>query len=440
MRIGMTRGYVSALFVLTAVWLLSALRVLDGVSGGDLTVAALFAIAVAVANRFPVHFAFKSNIILDTAIIYAAVLTLEPGLAMLVVLTGALAGNFLRHADLEEATFNVSQATLQTGMGGAALVLLSWGGLGAAFRFPWDVASLIACALAIYLTNTVLISIVISLQEGGNPVLIWSQTATRHDAVEQFSQFVLGLFAAIVAQQQAWALPLLAVPMLLVYTSVVRQFRLRYQTIEAVEELAGLIDLRDSYTANHSRRVAAYARLIATELGLSPDESETIERAARVHDLGKMMIDVGVLSKPEPLSAQEWTLFQQHPVWGVEVLQRFPDFADGIAYVRAHHERMDGRGYPDGIDGDQIPLGARILAVADGFDAMASARPYRPALAPQRVLAELRSGRGTQWDAAVVDALLALIEQGRIVFVPDAAAPIVRDRLGVGESLERPVA
>lgn len=438
MRIGLTRAYIALLCLIAGLWLVAALGALEQVSRADLAIGILFAAWVAVANRFPIHFAFKSNIILDTAVTYAAVLTLEPGLAMLVVLSGTLIGLCLRQADLEESAFNISQATLQAGAAGALLALLNWPGLGAAFAFPADLPALLLAAVAIYATNTVLVSIVISLQAGGSPVHIWLQTATRHDVIEQFTQFVLGLFAAIVAQQQAWALPLLAAPMLLVHTSLVRQFRLRNQTIAAVEELANLIDLRDSFTANHSRRVAVIARLLATELGLPPNEIETIERAARVHDLGKVIIDVSVITKPEPLSAEEWALFKQHPTWGVEMLRRFPDFADGIGYVRSHHERIDGRGYPDGLNADELSLGARVLAVADGFDAMASARPYRPALPPERVLDELRKGRCTQWDPAVVDALLELIERERIALDPTSATPIFRDRLGMVEALERP--
>ena len=440
LRINALRAYILILLALTVVWLFSALSAIEAVSGTEIALALFFALWIAVANRFPIHWVFRSNVVLDTAAIYAVALTFQPGLAMLIVLTGALIGSALRPRDIEEVTFNISQATLQAGAASGVLALLGWSGLGAAFQFPVDLLPLTLAALVVFLTNTWLVSVVIGLHSGSNPIPIWLQSTTRHDALEQLTQFVLGLLAAIIAQQQAWVLPLLGIPMLLVYTSLVRQYRLRNQTVEAVEKLADLIDLRDPYTANHSRRVAGYARLLATALDLDPAEIEVIERAAHVHDLGKLVIDVSVLAKPGKLTDEERALFEQHPVTGVEVLRRFPDFAAGVALVRSHHERLDGKGYPDGLFGVAIPLGSRIIAVADGFDAMASDRPYRKALAPELVLAELRRGRGSQWDAAVVDALLALIAQGRIALEAEAGSPVIRDIAGQPQALERPVA
>ena len=440
LRINALRAYILILLALTVVWLVSALSALEAVTGTEIALALFFVVWIAVANRFPIHWVFRSHIVLDTAAIYAVALTFQPGLAMLIVLTGALLGSALRPRDIEEVAFNISQATLQAGAATGMLALIGWSGLGAAFRFPADLLSLTLAALVVFLTNTWLVSIVIGLHSNSNPIPIWLQSTTRHDALEQLTQFVLGLLAAIIAQQQAWALPLLGIPMLLVYTSLVRQYRLRHQTVEAVEKLADLIDLRDPYTANHSRRVAGYARLMATDLDLDPAEIEVIERAARVHDLGKLVIDVSVLAKSGKLTSEEWALFEQHPVTGVEVLRLFPDFAAGVALVRSHHERLDGKGYPDGLSGAAIPLGARIIAVADSFDAMASDRPYRKALAPELVLAELQRGRGSQWDAAVVDALLALIAQGRIALDAEAGSPVIRDTAGQPQALERPVA
>jgi HD-GYP domain-containing protein (c-di-GMP phosphodiesterase class II) len=213
----------------------------------------------------------------------------------------------------------------------------------------------------------------------------------------------------------------------MVFVAVQRQSRLRFQTIDAVEMLADLVDRRDPYTANHSRSVAGYAREIATRMGLGADQIMLIERAGRVHDLGKIVIDRSLLAKPGKLTSEEWAIFEDHPLVGAEILETFEEFRMGVAYVRSHHERIDGNGYPDGLVGEAIPLGARILAVADGFDAMASARPYRAGLPPEVVLAELVEGRDTQWDATAVDALLALIAERRIRFAEHAQHPEIFD-------------
>ncbi|MEZ4522497.1 MAG: HD domain-containing phosphohydrolase [Thermomicrobiales bacterium] len=169
---------------------------------------------------------------------------------------------------------------------------------------------------------------------------------------------------------------------------------------------------------------------MATQLNLAPDEIASVERAARVHDLGKLVIDLSVLNKNEPLSAEEWELFRRHPADGANILTWFPEFNRSTAYVRHHHERWDGRGYPDGLSGASIPFGARILAVADSLDAMSSARPYRAPLTQEAILAEFTAYRGVQWDAAVVDALFALIDSGAIDLAGDGESTRVYDGLG----------
>ena len=433
------RLYISSL-VLMAGTLTAALLIQGGrPEVRDLLLAAVLSVLIALASRTPLHFDFKSNVILDTGLIYAAVLLLPPGMAVLATTCGALAGHLIRRADGIEAAFNVSQSSLQAGLASLVLVAAGWEHSRSAFDSVSDMAGPLGAALAIHLVNTWLVALVIALQSGLSPFSIWWHSLTRSDGLEQVSQFVLGLVAAIMAVTNAWLVPVLIVPLGTVFVAVKRHSRLRFQTIFAVEMLADLVDRRDPYTANHSRRVAAYAREIATRMNLSSEDITEIERAGAVHDLGKIIIDRSLLAKPGKLTDEEWELFREHPVIGAEILEAFHEFRAGVAYVRSHHERIAGRGYPDGLTGDEIPLGARILAVADGFDAMASARPYRAGLPPEVVLAELEKGRGTQWDAQAVDALLELIAEGRIRFSEQPDHPVVVD--GVGHpmpSLSRP--
>jgi HD-GYP domain-containing protein (c-di-GMP phosphodiesterase class II) len=169
------------------------------------------------------------------------------------------------------------------------------------------------------------------------------------------------------------------------------------------------VDLRDPYTGGHSRRVTAYCKRILQELGVHGPEVELILSAARVHDIGKIGIPDAVLNKPGPLTAEERALMEQHPVLGANLLRRYPDFARGVALVRHHHESWDGRGYPDGLKTTEIPFGARVMAVADSYDAMTSDRPYRRGMPVHTAAQILREGRGRQWDAQVVDAFLRTI-------------------------------
>ena len=178
----------------------------------------------------------------------------------------------------------------------------------------------------------------------------------------------------------------------------------------SVHLLAAAIDARDPSTHSHSKDVARYARAIAEAMGLPPAEVDTIERAALLHDIGKIGIVDSILGKPGPLTPGEQAAMMAHPRIGAAILEEMPDLADLVPIVRHHHERWDGKGYPDGLAGERIPLGARILAVADAFEAMTSNRPYRHRQSQQSALETLLAGRGTQFDPQVVDAFIRSME------------------------------
>jgi putative nucleotidyltransferase with HDIG domain len=171
-------------------------------------------------------------------------------------------------------------------------------------------------------------------------------------------------------------------------------------------ELAEALEAGDPYTRNHSRRVARYASMVAERLGLPAEEVDRIRTAAMVHDVGKVRTPIEVLHKPGQLTDEEYAIIKEHPVDGGHLVEALGD--DRLtAIVRHHHERLDGRGYPDGLKGDEIPLGARIVAVADTFDAITSARAYRPASPHRKALAILSKEAGTQLDADAVRAFRA---------------------------------
>lgn len=183
-------------------------------------------------------------------------------------------------------------------------------------------------------------------------------------------------------------------------------------THAAVGAIAATVEARDPYTAGHQRRVADIAVAIAGDLGLDPDTIEGIELAASIHDIGKIGIPSEILARPGRLSPVEMELVQGHSHAGAEILNGI-NFPWPIqAMVAQHHERFDGSGYPDGLRGKDIDIGARILAVADTFEAMASHRPYRPAKGVDAAAAEIRRGRGSLYDPDVVDACLRLLEEG----------------------------
>ncbi len=188
---------------------------------------------------------------------------------------------------------------------------------------------------------------------------------------------------------------------------------LRIAYIQTIKALAEAVDAKDSYTRGHSERVGVYASKMARELGLPKDQIERVYIAGVLHDLGKIGVPDAVILKPAALSEEEYAAIREHPVIGARILQPVEFLADVVPCVRHHHEWFDGsaRGYPDRLSGDRIPLPSRILLVADTVEAMTSDRPYRKALPLEKVLSEIHSFSGSQFDPICASAMLRLLER-----------------------------
>ena len=180
--------------------------------------------------------------------------------------------------------------------------------------------------------------------------------------------------------------------------------------VAVVLDLAEAVDLRFSGSARHSETVGRYAATMAEELGLSTQRIERVRLAGMLHDVGKVGVPDSILNKPAPLTEEEYRIIKRHPELGAQILEH-PSLADVRKWVAAHHERPDGRGYPRGLSGEQLPLEARIVAVADAYEAMTTDRAYRRSLGPDAARAELQRCSGSQFDAAVVKALLTVLER-----------------------------
>jgi len=186
---------------------------------------------------------------------------------------------------------------------------------------------------------------------------------------------------------------------------------LREAYLGIMDALVQMLEQRDYYTAGHSARVAAYARALAQEMGVGPADIEIIGTAGLIHDIGKVAIPDGILLQPRPLTEDEWAVMRQHPVIGADIIERVPGLQPYVPAVRHHHERWDGDGYPDRLAGEQIPLMARILAVADAFDAMTTDRAYHKARSAAAACAVLRQGAGVQWDPLAAETMANWLAQ-----------------------------
>jgi putative nucleotidyltransferase with HDIG domain len=186
----------------------------------------------------------------------------------------------------------------------------------------------------------------------------------------------------------------------------------RHNGLSAIYALVSTVEAKDPYTYGHSRKVNTYAVALAEAVGLSPEEVSRVSTAALLHDIGKIGVPDKVLNKKGKLTKEDWEAIKSHPRLGATIVGNVPNLAPCVSTILHHHERWDGTGYPEGLKGEQISVEARILAIADSYEAMSAARPYRPALCSEKVLTELRRGAGSQFDPELVQVFIGIVEAG----------------------------
>ncbi len=370
--------------------------------------AVALAAAILAAYRYPIHVRHQTKVALVTVAYYLLAVLVPPPLAALTAGLAACAGEVLRRRVSGSYPSDIASEV------GRRILMVLIGAVIAhagASAVP-SPAAVLGAALALAVLDAVSLPLVTAPMAGAPPrqVLVAS---VRETALAEGMQYVVGIVGAVAATRYLWTLPLLALPCGVVYVAFTVMSEMHAGTRQLLENMADAVDLRDPYTGGHSRRVTAYSAAILRELGLHGPEVDLIVTAARVHDIGKIGTPDAVLHKPGTLTPAERAIMEQHPVAGAALLARYRDFARGVALVRHHHESWDGTGYPDRLKGAEIPFGARVIAVADSYDAMTSDRPYRNGMPRPKAAAIPRAGRGTQWDAALVDAFVrSLAAQG----------------------------
>ena len=403
---------VTAAAVLAAACLLAAVLRGSGASGHNLVASLVIAPLIVLCRLFPLHVAHKRQMSMDSAPIFAAALLLPPWLAALCV-GGAVgfaeAGGYFglpgsKRVLPAQVVFNGCQGLLSALAGAVVFSLAGRYGALASTDASSAGAALVA-AVAVFAVNDLLLLCVVVAQVGRGIIRDWF--FDRGDIPYDVALYASGFVLAVAASSSLLFLPLLTFPVFVFHRAMRDRVLLRIQTREAVEALADVVDARDPSTFEHSKRVAIHCRGICLQLRLSPDLADEIVSAARVHDVGKVGVRDAILLKPGRLSSDEYDEMKKHPDIGARITSRFPDFQRGTAYVRHHHERWDGAGYPLGMRGTQIPLGARCIAVADTFDAMTSTRIYRAAQSEEAARAEMERVAGSQLDPELVDAFFA---------------------------------
>ncbi len=331
---------------------------------------------------------------------------------------------------IHRVLFNVGTLSLSS-LAAASIFMLGFdGGMGEAVTV---VAGLVAGAVY-FAVNTGLLSIALAVEGRENVWRVWHERFLWLAPHYVVYGFIGGVIAIGYAAAGLYALAVFAVPLLLMrktqeaYLSHTRRSAqklrqaaetihtqnvsleqanrlLKERSTAAMESLSATVDARDAYTAGHSRRVQQLALAIGRELGLSHAELDLLGHAALFHDIGKLAIPDSILLKPASLTEEEWALMQRHADEGARIIDRLGFLGDAVPSIRHHHERFDGTGYPDRLEGEEIPLGARIIHVADALDSMLTTRIYRAARPLNEALTELRDAAGSQFCPRCVSAL-----------------------------------
>lgn len=315
-----------------------------------------------------------------------------------------------------KSIFNVAQECFAISL--AIFAYLSLGGAPLNRIGESGSLSLFALFLVFFVTNSVCVSGALGIVNGRNPWSIWRENTLSVLPYDFLSLPVILFFVWIYTQYGVVGAFVLAVPLLGLRQIYKVNWQLERTNRELLELMVAAIEARDPYTSGHSRRVAEKARVIARAVGLREKEIGRIVAAALLHDVGKIHEVFGpILSKPGRLTPEEQVIMRTHPVKSAELAGTVTQLRDVVPLIRHHHENWDGTGYPDGLKGEGIPLGSRIIMFADTIDAMTTDRPYRAALDATSVRKELLRFRGTQFDPIMCDALLRSPEYSKL-FAP----------------------
>jgi hypothetical protein len=396
-----------ALIILIAPCFDRASLVLDTSDARVAAIAIFLAAAGIGAGMNPIHLRHNIKVILTTVPLYVAAVLLSPIIAALTAGASTLAIQLLTRSQRGNTPSDIATAAGRWVI--IAFVSASVAQLAASAQAPLPLM-LLMVALVMFSSDIVTGALEIAPMSGEPPSRVIA-VLLREASLSEGAQYLLGILASLAALQEAWSLALWVLPLCIVHRSFKQAKEMHDGTSKLLESMADAVDLRDPYTGGHSRRVTDLSLCILREMSMVGPEVELIRSAARVHDIGKIGIPDHILNKPGALTHEERSIMDSHPVRGAELLARYTDFARGMDIVCHHHERWDGKGYPDGLKGLNIPFGARVVAVADSFDAMTSDRPYRAGMPIGKAAQILQDGRGRQWEAAIIDAFLGYLQK-----------------------------
>ena len=372
--------------------------------------ALLFIVFLVIADKYPVVYFPKNRnraeITVSMSLNFAVSFIFIPFVAIIVSAVGSAITDIITKKEWYKNLFNT------------ALIIITVG-LTSIFFHRFYINSLplisvhnllvLAVAAAVYFfSETFILFGLLSFINRESFPAFWIKNA-KSVWIEDSALFPLGIIIIYLFQTSPWVNLFLVPTFVAIYFALKRKVQLEEETINALYVFSEEVDAKIPDTMQHSMRVAKWVRELCNKLKIPEEKAYFITLSAQLHDVGKIVVPDAILLKPSSLTEEEFEKMKQHPLKGEEVLNHFSHFKEGAKIIRNHHEHFDSSGYPDRLKGEEIPLGSRIIAVADAFDAMISPRPYKKRMSVEEALKEIKRCKGTQFDPDIADAFCEIV-------------------------------
>jgi len=372
--------------------------------------AVLFSILIFAADNLSAPLPKTGSVSVNFGISLASLIIFGPSTAIIVTFISIFnIREFIKRVPYYKHLFNAGQYLISMGVASLVFKVIYDQNITNFFDTK-NVAYILAAAYIFFFLNTILTAGAISISEGVSFANVWIFNFAWLIPFHLFLAAMAIAISFLYKQYGEFTLLFTSLPLMIAQYTYLLRVKERQALLNSILQIVKIMEAKDTYTAGHSVRVAEYSEKIARQMKLNEYDSELLVNLANLHDLGKIQVDLSVLNKPGSFNKADWEEVKKHPLVGYNIVKEITFLKSEASAILHHHERMDGKGYPDGIKGDEISLYAKILMVADSYDAMTTDRPYRLAMTMQEAIDELKRNSGTQFDPKVCSVMVELLE------------------------------
>ena len=380
---------------------------------GDVSIlgVVLFGVLIFASDNLSAPLPRTGSVAVNFAISFASLMIFGPSTAILVTAFSILnIREFVKKVPYYKHLFNAGQYFISMGVG-SIVFELTYNRDAIKFFDLTNIGFIFLVACICFFLNTILTAGAISISERKNFINIWIYSFAWLVPFQLFLAVMAIAISFLYKLYGPFTILFTSLPLIIAQYTYLLRVKERRALLNSILQIVRIMEAKDPYTAGHSVRVAEYSEKIARKLKLNEYDVEVLTNLANLHDIGKVQIDLSVLNKTGRFYRSDWEEVKKHPKVGYEIVKEIVFLKDQARAILYHHERIDGKGYPSGIKGDEIPLFAKILAAADAYDAMTTDRPYRPALTQKEAIKELRVHADKQFDRRISSVIIEIIKE-----------------------------